>query len=305
MKTETVTKKIIRGIVSAFLSLVLALSLVLLGILPTLHTLSSSAIWIRVAEDSGYAEKMKEKLLEKYAFLSESSGVPASVCETFLKEQLSADAALAPIMGMFFETAQFDREAMTGAFCDQVEKYAVSLRESGELKLSEEEWAEMKADFPTLAKYYIDEMSSAVNMGGIFTALGAALRIVQNFVFPVAVIGGLFAVFSLALLLLIHKKKALFFSYLGFFSAGILLTVPAVWLKTGNYVARLGVEPFYLKEMIVSLANALIQKLLVFGVIFLVIGLICGVLVVIFRKKTGCKAGEEKDNDPNASERNT
>jgi len=304
MKTETLTKKIVRGVVSVFLSFVLSLSLVLLGILPVLHTLSSSAAWSRIAADSGYAQKMEEKLLEKFSFLSESSGVPASVCSAFLKEQLTSDAALAPVMGMFFETEQFDREAMTEAFCRKVEEYAVSLQESGELKLSEEEWAEMKGDFPTLAKYYIDEMSSAVNMSGIFSTLGGALRLVQKLVLPIAVIGGLFAVFSMALLLLIHKKKVLFYSYLGFFSAGLLLTVPAVWLKLGNYVARLGVEPLHLKEMIVSLANVLIQKLMTFGIVFLAVGLVCGVLAVIFRGKTSSQIREEKENDPNPSEGN-
>ncbi len=304
MKTETQAKKIIRGIVSAFLSLVLALSLVLLGILPALHALSSPAIWSQIAEDGGYAEKMKEKLLEKYTFLSESSGVPASVCEAFLSEQLSAESALAPVMGMFFETAQFDREAMTAEFCSKVEEYAISLQESGELVLSEEEWTEMKADFPTLAKYYIDEMSSAVNMSGIFSTLGAALRIVQELILPIAVTGGVFAAFSLALLLLIHKRKTLYFSYIGFFSAGILLTAPALWLKAGNYVARLGVEPLHLKEMIVSLFNVLIGRFVTVGASFLVIGLICGVLAVIFCKKTGCTVREEKENDSNASEYN-
>ena len=301
MKTETLTKKILRGSISLFLSLVLALSLVLLASLPVLCTLSSSESWSQIAKNSGYAEEMKETLLKKYAFLNESSGVPNSVCDTFLKEQLSSDAAIAPIMGMFSEPTSFDREAVTEAFCLKVEEYAVSLRESGELKITEEEWAEMKSDFPTLAKYYIDEMYSAVNMSGVFSSLGGALGIMQKLILPIAVAGGLFAAFSMVLLILIQKKKIFFYAYLGFFSSGLLLTVPTVWLGKGNYVARLGIEPLYLKDIIAAVVNVLIQKLMTFGIAFLAVGLICGVLAIIFRQKTRTKVGEEKENDQNVS----
>ncbi len=300
MKTESIAKKTIRVVISSFLSLVLALSFVLFGLLPLLQTVSSADSWLQLAQQSAYAEKMRENLLKKYTFLSETSGVPASVCSAFLEEELPFDLAISPISKMFSDdTASFDREKITEAFCKKVEAYAMSLRESGELEISEEEWTEMKEDFPVLAKYYVDEFSSAMNMSGIFSMLASPLRMVKKIISPVAVAAGIFFVFAFVLLVLIQKKKVFVFGYLGFVSAGILLFAPALWLKMGNYLSRLGVEPVYLKDLIVTLGNTVIQKMLNFGIAYFVLGVIFGILAIIIYKKE--KKSKEENNDQTPS----
>lgn len=305
MKTETSTKKVIRGVISAVLSFVLSLSLVLLGMVPALDALASEETWVRVAEDGGYAETLRERLLEKYEFLGQTSGVPASVYRAFLEEELTSSEALLPLLGMFSEeTNTVDRDAMTEAFCQRVEEYALSLQLSGELVLSEEEWAEMKADFPTLAEYYIDELVSAVNMSGVFTVMGSALRILKKLILPILLCGAVFGVFSLGLLILIRKKKILYFGYLTLLSSGILLMAPALWLKIGDYAAKLAIEPSYLKELLVALTDIFSEKLLLVGGIFAALGVILGVLAIFAQKNKPCDLGKEKENDPKLSKPN-
>lgn len=305
MSSKLNVKKIIRGIFSAVLSVILSMSLVILGLLPSLHFLSSADGWKTVLEESGYAEKMKEDLLKQYGFLGETSGVPESVCRSFLEDCLSSELAYSAVLGMFSsESKNFDREEMTASFCRYVEEYAKDLRESGELVLTETEWEEMKADFPSLAKYYIDEMAYALNMSGVFSMMGSALRLLQKLISPILIASSVFAAVSFILLALIQRKNVLFYGYVSAVASGLLLTVPTIWLKTGNYVARLGIEPLYLKEMLAQLTSVMLEKLLFFGILFCAVGILLGVGATVLFLVQKKKKSEKKENDSQISEQN-
>ena len=109
---------------------------------------------------------------------------------------------------------------------------------------------------------------------------------------------------SLILLALIQRKNVLFYGYVSAVASGLLLTVPTIWMKTGNYVARLGIEPLYLKEMLAQLTSVMLEKVLFFGILFCAVGVLLGVGATALSFVQKKNKSEKKENDSQISEQN-
>jgi hypothetical protein len=274
---EEKRKKVIRAVISAVLSLIFAAALTVLAVVFSLEKpLSKSGVYEAV-DACGYTDGVTEKIKEEFELLCETSGVPPSLAHAFVEEELSREEMLHPIRQMFGEAGELiDKSLLQASLTARIEAYASSMRERGELEMSQEEWEEMKANFPQLSAFFVDEMEDAVNLNGVYSPLGSILSFASRLLPYLGWGCAVILLLSGGLLYLIHRKKVLYFVYLTFTAAGLLLGVPAAFLLNGNYVMRLGINPIYLRGLLSYIANSFFHRTLIWGLILLVLGIVCG-----------------------------
>ncbi len=293
MKQETIGKKILRQIISWIVVFLFSLLITLAAAFWMLGDLVSEACVMKVVDEIGYEELVRENIQESFESLCETSGVPASLTTAFLEEEVTREDILLPILQMFTqETLEPDTETWKEAFSARVEHYAQGLRESGELSVSDEDWEAMKAGFPEMANYFVKEVRASIRLSGLFAPLGSAFSVVAA-LSPYLTWGSIVgAAFCALLLLLIWKKRVWYFAYVGMTASGILFLLPALLYRAQNYVSRLGIQPIYLKRFLSGIVDLLAQRFLQTGTIFLVVGAVFGILVIVLSLTGGKKKSE-------------
>ena len=291
-------QKIARGAITSVLLIVLASALCLLMLLWGVRgPLSKEGIFAAL-EEIGYTESMKELLKADCKSLCQTSGVPEELIASFVEEELVDEIAHYPLEILFEEQeADIDYEAMQSRLAERIGKYARDLRESGKMPLSDDEWAEMEKSFPETASYFVEEIRSSVNLSGIYSMLGSAIDL-MNLLIRYLTIGAVFVLlFSLVLLCLVWKRKALVWCYTAFSSAGLLVLVPSALIYIKDFVSRLGLEPVYLKDFVRFEVMSLCHRLMVVGGIALTVGILCGAanwisLLILKQKKKASEVPE-------------
>ncbi|MBQ3076117.1 MAG: hypothetical protein IJC26_08605, partial [Clostridia bacterium] len=228
---------------------------------------------------------VREDIQAAFEPLCVTSGIPKELTDSFLEEVVKEEELIQPILQMYTEeTLSLPTVAWKEDFSKRVEEYALTLRSENILEMTDEEFETLKASFPETADYFISEIASSIRLSGLFSVLGSAFGMVDRLMPYVALASIVFALFSGILLILIWKKKMLGFAYIGFVSAGILFLAPALLFRAGNYVARLNVEPSYFKQLFCSLSDGFIENVLVAGIAFCTIGILFGILALLFSK---------------------
>jgi hypothetical protein len=119
---------------------------------------------------------------------------------------------LHPIRQMFGEAGELiDKSLLQASLTARIEAYASSMRERGELEMSQEEWEEMKANFPQLSAFFVDEMEDAVNLNGVYSPLGSILSFASRLLPYLGWGCAVILLLSGGLLYLIHRKKSTVF----------------------------------------------------------------------------------------------
>lgn len=296
MKTETMGKRVTRGVISAFLLIIFSVSLTLALLTLLGSSVLSCETFSDAVEQTGYVQGVREEIRGDFESLCVTTGIPPALAESFLEECVSDEDLLLPILQMDTdETLSHDTAAWNGEFCRRVEAYAVTLQEQGDLELTEEEWEQMKNSFPETANHFISKITGAVRLSGLFSVVGSAVRLVEKLT-PYALAASIFLAFcSAVLLVLIQKKNSPLFAYIGFAASGILFLTPAFVLKNGNYAVRMSIEPSYLKGLLVDLNDRLLGGMTVVGTVLFAVAVAFGALnLVLALMKNKCKLEESK-----------
>ncbi len=290
---ESKQKQVIRGVISAILSLILCGSATLVGMTATLWRPVSHEGFLRAAEESGYVEELSRTLKEEYTAIQDTSGIPAEVSDAFVDELLTRDQILFPVEQMFGQgKEEIDYEQYSAAVTARIEAYALSLREQGELSLDDTQWEELKEGFPVLVDHYVELTRDFVQMNGVYSLMGAALFFTAR-VIPYLFWASLALILITAVLLvLLWKKKVLFFGYLTGVTAGILLLIPSLYLTATRFLARLAIKPLYLKALLTVWAESVLSGWILVGSVCLAVGVLCGVLHLVIGHFDRKKAAE-------------
>ncbi len=296
MKKQWDMKKISRTVISLFLLLIFASSLVLVILAPLGKIAVSEKSVMKTLEAVCYPQKVREEIRGAFENLCVTSGIPQELTDSFLEEVVSDEALIQPILQMYTdETLSLPTQAWKGEFVARVEAYAATLQKKEGTKITDEELEELKASFPETADYFISEIKSSIRLSGLFSVLGSVIGMMERFLPYVMTAGLVFALFSASLLFLIWKKKIFFFSYASFVSAGILFLVPSLLYRAGNYTERLSVEPVYLKQLICTILDGFFQNMFIAGIVLCIIGILFGSRpLYLFAKNWKEKAKKEK-----------
>ncbi len=281
--------------ISAILSLILCVSATLTGITVTLWRPVSHEGILCAAEQSGYVEALSRELKEEFTAIQDTSGIPAEVSDAFVDELLTREEILSPVEQMFGKgEKEIHFEQYSAAINARIEAYAASLREQGELPLDDAQWEELKEGFPVLVAHYVDLTRDFVQLNGIYSMMGAALAFTAKLIPYLFWISLSLALITVVVLILLWKKKVLFFGYLAGVTSGILLLAPSLYLTVSDFLSRLAMKPLYLKEFLTLWADSILSQWILVGSVCLTVGLLCGILHLVIacwdrRKK------EEKD----------
>ncbi len=292
-------KNTVRWVATAILLVFCATSLCIVSLINSIQKPASPEGILSALEETGYLEGMKQSLGEDCKSLCLTGGIPEELIADFVEEQVVESVAYFPIHQMMgtAETKAVDYDAMKASLTEKITSFAASLRESGQMPLSDEEWEEMKKGFPETASYFVEEIRTSVQLSGVYSVLGSALGLVER-VRPYLFWGALFVLgFSLVLLMKIWKKRVLLCFYTAFASAGFLMLVPSWWVYRVDFVSRLGLEPEYLKRLVRYEVMEVMRALMRRGGSLLAAGLVLGAVSLVLsfweKKKRGLQ-GEEK-----------
>lgn len=285
------TKKIAKGFCFSLLSLVLTFTVLLSGVSFVLQSAfcREEAI-LQAVRNADYRALFIENMKEEYAPLCTTSGVSGEVTDAFLEEFVTNELALFPIERIFTENTEgLDLQAGKGLLQEKILRYAVSLRESGELNVTDREWEEIVAGFPGLSDYFITSLREAVMLNGIYDLMGSLIRRIASFL-PYLWAGlAFFAVSCFLLGFLIGKKKGfLSLIYASFGAAGLIFTVLPLLFRREGYTMRLNLDPMYLRAFLHEVMEGLIDKAILWGALCLALALVCGAIRLVL-SKTGNK----------------
>lgn len=301
MKTESMGKRVIRTVIVSLLLLLFSASLSL-GLLTLAggSVLSYECI-LDATEKTEYTEKLRAEIRDSFESIGRTTGIPSSLTDAFLDECVSDEDLLLPVRQMNTdETLTHDVAAWKQEFCRRLEDYAATLQESGELELTEEEWEQMKASFAETSTHFIGEITDSVRLSGLYSVVGSVMRLMERLKPYVLISCAAFVLLSAVLLVSIGKKNAAFFAYAGFLASGLLFLVPALVLQTGAYVARLRIEPFYLRDLLVWLSDVCLERLAFVGMLLCAAGLLFGAVTLVLmlvRNRRGSSSFEKSEGE--------
>lgn len=290
MKPKPILQNVIRAVISLFLLLIFSASLVIFILTPLAKNALSENNVKRIMEEIHYTQGVREDIGSAFEPLCVTSGIPKELADSFLNEAVSDEALIQPVLQMYTEeTLSLPTQAWKQEFTKRVTDYAATLRKEEVLELTDEEFEVLKASFPETAEYFVSEIASSIRLSGVYSVLGAAIGMVERLAPYVLIASGMFALFSGLLLLLIQKKKTLFFAYVGFVSAGVLFLIPSLLYITSNYLAKLNLKPAYLKNLICSVADGFCQNILAAGIILCTVGILFGFFSLFLARKKQAK----------------
>lgn len=281
------TKKAAKAFCLSLLSLVLTFSVLLSGLAFLLQrSFCRKEAILEAAENADYRSLFIESMKAEYAPLCTTSGVSSEVTDAFLEEFVTQEIYLFPIERIFTENSEgLDWEAGKALLQEKIYDYALGLRESGELDVTDREWEEIVAGFPTLCDYYITSLREAVMLNGIYDMMGGLIRRIASFL-PYLWAGvAFFAVSCLLLGALIGKVKGfLSLLYASFGAGGLVFTVLPLLFRKEGYIMRLSLDPMYLRAFLHEVIEGMMDSAIFWGALSLLLALICGIGCVAFSK---------------------
>lgn len=285
-------KNIFRCVIVVTLSLILTFSLTVSFLSLSLSALVRPAFYQSVAGEMNLAEEIRARLREDFAPLCQTSGVPEEVMGAFLSQDLTEEEMLWFAEGMFSDEDLSPKKAVwQEKMLLRVQRYAEEKRADGTFLLTDKEWEEMQASFPSLVDYFAEKVEDRLLQNGLYRTLGSLLQTGKRLGPYLLAVSFAITLFALLLILLIQKKKSLVALWATLASSGLLLLLPGAIYQIENYGIRLGIEPAFLRQFLHLTLTRLAQRLIVFGAILLVLGVLCGILAIVWHRK---KAGKEE-----------
>ena len=277
-------KKIVRIVVTVLLALLAIPGLTgLVGAL-LVNSLASPDLFYETAEKADWIAGVRRKAREDFVALSDVTDIPQEVTDAFLEETVTDEICM---RFWTHKLTEFPTEELTNDLSDRIRRYAIEMREAGEITLTDEEWNTLEAYFPETAGYYVSAVRRDVHLNSLGTLKSIGLDYWNSFFLPFLAVCAVLTAGNVTLLILIHRDNVWKVGSIVLTGAGPILLVPAIWLKAADYAARLNLTPAYFKSFIVCFYDLSVTRLLVAGSVMTVLGLACGVTAAVcdYRKK--------------------
>ncbi|MCQ2416639.1 MAG: hypothetical protein MJ071_02375 [Oscillospiraceae bacterium] len=265
------------------ISILLTFALILFSGMMVFHQISNNRDFLfHQVEESGTYDNTHDALIKRFADLYNTTSIPVSVYEEAFSEEWTRYAVNAKIIlatGAVFDEAAPDyypaRKSITAYFEEYANKNHVIKDEQYQQRLEESiDFAIRTAD-TAVDVYHLQTMEQS----GILQKIDTLLHLKPVLLHCAA------SALLILLAVLLFLKKPLYWIGTSLFASGIIITVPALYVKLSGLIMRFSIKEYTTYTLVTYTLQSVLHMVLCTGILLLTTGILAIIISMVPRKK--------------------